>query len=46
VLGFIGITDMTIIRAEGTNLGPDAVQKAMISAHQQIDRLFVLPLAA
>jgi FMN-dependent NADH-azoreductase len=46
VLAFIGITDVTIIRAEGTSMGPEAVQKAMNSAHEQIDRLFAHPLAA
>lgn len=39
VFGFVGITDQTIVRAEGTNMGPEAVQLAMISAQKQIDQL-------
>ncbi|PZV38560.1 FMN-dependent NADH-azoreductase [Mesorhizobium kowhaii] len=46
VLGFTGITDVAIVRAEGTNMGPEAVEQAMISAHEQIERLFVTSLAA
>jgi FMN-dependent NADH-azoreductase len=46
VLGFMGITDVAIVRAEGTNMGPEAVEQAMISANEQIDRLFVTSWAA
>ena len=46
VLGFWGITEVEIVRAEGTNMGPQAVEQAMISAQEQIDRLRVQPLAA
>jgi FMN-dependent NADH-azoreductase len=46
VLAFMGITDVTTIRAEGTNMGPEAVQKAMNSAHEQIKGLFAPSLAA
>lgn len=46
VLGFWGITDVEIVRAEGTNMGPQAVEQAMVSAQEQIDRLRVQPLAA
>jgi FMN-dependent NADH-azoreductase len=46
VLGFWGITDVEIVRAEGTNMGPQAAEAAMLSAHAQIDGLRVQPLAA
>lgn len=46
VFGFVGITDLTIVRAEGTNMGPEAVKQAMIAAQKQIDRLFVASRAA
>ena len=46
VLGFWGITDVEIVRAEGTNMGPQVVEQAMVSAQEQIARLRVQPLAA
>lgn len=46
VLGFWGITDVEIVRAEGTNMGPQAVEQAMASAQEQIARLQGQPLAA
>jgi FMN-dependent NADH-azoreductase len=46
VFGFVGITDQTIVRAEGTNMGPDAVQQAMNAAQKQIDELFSASRAA
>lgn len=36
VLGFFGITDVRIVRAEGLGLGPDAVAAAFASATQEI----------
>lgn len=36
VLGFFGITDVRIVRAEGLGLGPDAVAAAFASAAQEI----------
>lgn len=36
VLGFFGITDVRIVRAEGLGLGPDAVAAAFASATQDI----------
>jgi FMN-dependent NADH-azoreductase len=44
-LGFIGVTDVTIIRAEGVAYGPDARAKALADAQEQIDAL-ALPIAA
>lgn len=41
VLGFIGITDVSIVRAEGVNMGPEAKAKALDLAHQQIAALTV-----
>jgi FMN-dependent NADH-azoreductase len=46
VFGFVGITDLTVVRAEGTNMGPDAVKQALIAAEKQIERLFVPSRAA
>jgi FMN-dependent NADH-azoreductase len=46
VFGFVGITDLTIVRAEGTNMGPSAVEQAMIAAKKQIDGLFIPSRAA
>ena len=46
VFGFVGITDTTIVRAEGTNLGTEVLEQAMISAQKQIDHLFVASRAA
>lgn len=40
VFGLIGITDVTVIRAEGIGLGPDARTKAIESAEARIDGLF------
>ncbi|PRY92820.1 FMN-dependent NADH-azoreductase [Hasllibacter halocynthiae] len=40
VLGFMGITEVETVRAEGTALAPDAGQKAMERAHLRIDALF------
>lgn len=39
VLGFIGITDVQIIRAEGLGMGPEARQKAMDAAIAQTQTL-------
>ena len=44
VLGFFGITDITVIRAEGLGLGPEARDKAVAAAQAEIGRL--TPLAA
>ena len=39
VLGFIGITDVTVIRAEGVAFGPEAKDGAMAKADQEIAAL-------
>ena len=39
VLGFIGITDVTIVRAEGLAIGPEAKEAAIASAHSAIAAL-------
>ncbi|WP_284945534.1 FMN-dependent NADH-azoreductase [Acidisoma cladoniae] len=36
ILGFIGITDVTIVRAEGLAMGPDAATKAVADARAQV----------
>ncbi|MGQ9365111.1 FMN-dependent NADH-azoreductase [Azospirillum sp. ST 5-10] len=39
VLGFFGVTDVTVIRAEGTAMGPEARERAFAEARGQIERL-------
>ena len=39
VLRFIGITDATVVRAEGTAFGPEAKEVAMAKAHAEIAAL-------
>ena len=41
VLGFLGITDVAIVRAEGIAMGSDAKAAAMEAARQEIQELFV-----
>lgn len=41
VLGFLGLTDVEFVYAEGMAMGPEAAQKAIASALQQIEE--VLP---
>jgi FMN-dependent NADH-azoreductase len=36
VLGFLGMTDIEFVYAEGMAMGPEAEQKAIASALQQI----------
>jgi FMN-dependent NADH-azoreductase len=36
VLSFIGLTDVTIVRAEGLALGPEAREQAMVNARERI----------
>jgi FMN-dependent NADH-azoreductase len=43
VLGFLGLTDIAFVYAEGLNLGADAEQMAINSAYQQIEEA-VYPL--
>lgn len=43
VLGFMGITDIEVIRAEGVNLGPTQREAALAEAHQCIAALFAAP---
>ncbi len=46
VLTHIGITDVTVFRAEGIGLGPDARARAIENALKAIDKLHVERLAA
>jgi len=39
VLGFIGLTDVTVVRAEGLALGPDAAAKAVAEATSAVAAL-------
>jgi FMN-dependent NADH-azoreductase len=41
IFNFIGITDITIIRAEGLHLGEDIRNKAIALAEEKIRELFV-----
>lgn len=44
MLGFIGVTDVRIVRAEGTGMGPEVQAKALGAAQEHIGSLF-LPAA-
>ena len=46
VLGHIGLKDVTVIRAEGVNMGPEARQSAIENARRAINGLYDLKLAA
>ncbi len=46
VLGFLGMTDIDFVYAEGVAMGPDAEKAALASAAQQIDALFTDVVAA
>lgn len=39
VLGFIGITDVSFVRAEGVAMGPEAKDKALAAAAEEIAKL-------
>ncbi|HJW57834.1 MAG TPA: NAD(P)H-dependent oxidoreductase, partial [Burkholderiaceae bacterium] len=39
VMGFLGITDVTVVRAEGIALGPDARSIALSAAQREIGLL-------
>ncbi len=41
VLGFMGMTDVTIVRAEGVGMGPEARAKAVAAAKEQIAALAI-----
>jgi FMN-dependent NADH-azoreductase len=45
VLGFLGVTDIEVVRAEGTAMGPEAREAALAAAWQRIDGM-VAPAAA
>lgn len=40
VLGFLGMTDVSCVYAEGLALGPEAAEQAFAGASAQMDRLF------
>ena len=46
VLAHIGLKDVTVIRAEGVNLGPDARKTALDSARRSIEQIDQVSLAA
>ena len=39
VLGFIGLTDVTVVRAEGLAFGPEAREAAMLNARKTIEAI-------
>jgi FMN-dependent NADH-azoreductase len=39
VLGFLGITDIQVLRVEGIGLGPEARQRGLETAHARVDEL-------
>jgi FMN-dependent NADH-azoreductase len=46
VLGFLGMTDIQFVYAEGLAMGPEAEKKALASAEAQIDAVFAETVAA
>jgi FMN-dependent NADH-azoreductase len=40
-LGFVGVTDVEVVRAEGVAMGPEARAKALEDAHARIEGLFL-----
>jgi FMN-dependent NADH-azoreductase len=46
VLGLIGVKDVTVFRAEGIGLGPDARNRAISGAIGEIDKFHSLKQAA
>ena len=46
VLGFIGITDVEVVRAEGLNLSPDSKIEAISEAERTINDRGALKLAS
>ena len=45
VMGFVGITDVSFIRAEGVAMGPEPRAQALEAAGREIERLVALPAA-
>ncbi|KAA0911838.1 FMN-dependent NADH-azoreductase [Pusillimonas sp. ANT_WB101] len=45
IFGFFGVTDIRIVRAEGTDLGPESRAKAIEQAIMAIGEVVALPLA-
>lgn len=45
VLGFVGVTDLEVVRAEGVAMGAEALDAALAAARERIARL-ALPVAA
>lgn len=39
ILGFMGITDIEVLRAEGIGLGPEAREQALAAGHAEVDGL-------
>jgi FMN-dependent NADH-azoreductase len=46
VLGFVGVTQIDVVRAEGVNIGPAERATALARAHEQIAGLFPLAMEA
>ena len=46
IFGFMGVTDISIIRAEGLGMGEEAKANAMRSAQESLDKLLAEPVAA
>lgn len=40
VLGFLGMTDLTLIYAEGLSMGPEAAHKGFAQAEADIEAVF------
>lgn len=46
IFGFMGVTDFTIVRAEGVSMGPEAKAAAMQRAKAEIEQLQAVAVAA
>lgn len=46
ILGFIGVSDFSFVRAEGVAMGPEHRERALAEAHQQAQALPALAAAA
>lgn len=46
IFGFMGVTDVTIVRAEGVSMGPEAKAAAMQGAKAEIEQLQAVAVAA
>ena len=46
MFGFIGMTDVEIVRVEGLNMGPDGAKAALVNARERVDQMFAKAVCA